>query len=73
MIYDKADEIIQNVFWSLLSRYKIVKFSWKHKLKEAILYFDCVNLFHYKYHKISLKLGCHINNLLLGWKTKKQQ
>ena len=52
MIYDKADEVIQEVFESLLSRYQT---GLEESMKGSDLIFDCVNLFHYKYHKINLK------------------
>ena len=52
MIYDKAEEVIQELFESLLCRCQT-------SLEESMIYtdfiFDCVNLLHYKCYKINLK------------------
>ena len=54
MIYDKADEVIQELLESLLSRCQI---RLETSMKGSDFTFGCVNLLHYKYHKINLKHG----------------
>ena len=68
MLYDKADKVIQELFESLLSRYQI-----EEPIKGGYIIFDCVNLLHYKCHKINPKRsGSYIDSP--DWiKTKKQQ
>ena len=50
IIYERADEFIQELLESLFSRYKEL-------MKGTDFIFDCVNLFHYTSHKINLKRG----------------
>ena len=54
MTFDKADEVVQELFESLLSRYKI---GLEARMKGSNFIFNCVNLLHYKCHKIILKRG----------------
>ena len=54
MIYDKADEVIKEPFHSLLSRYQT---SLEELMKHSDFIFDCVNLMHFKCHKIDLNCG----------------
>ena len=54
MINDKADEVMEEFFQSLLSRYQI---RLEISMKGSDFIFDCVHLFYYKRHKISFKRG----------------
>ena len=54
MIQDKADEIIEKPFESLLKRYQI---GLELSMKGSDFIFDCVHLLHYKCHKINLNCG----------------
>ena len=47
MINDKADEIIEELFKSLLSRYQI---GLKTSMRGSDLIFDYIHLLYYKYH-----------------------
>ena len=54
MINDKADEVIEKSFQSLLSTYQI----WlETSMRGGDFSFDCVHLLYYKWHKISFKQG----------------
>ena len=46
MIYGKADEVIEECFESLFSRYQI---GLEQSMEGSDFIFDCVNLLHYKY------------------------
>ena len=48
MIYDKADEVIKELFESLLSRYQI---GLETSIEGSDLIFDCVDLSFYKCQK----------------------
>ena len=50
MINDKVDEVIEELFQSLLSRYLIVL---KTSMKCSDFGIDCVHLLYYKGHKIN--------------------
>ena len=54
MIQDKADEIIEKPFESLLKKYQI---GLELSMKGSDFIFDCVHLLHYKCHKINLNCG----------------
>ena len=54
MVYDKADQTIQELFESLRYRYKT---GLEKSMKRSDFIFDCINLLHYKCHKINLKRG----------------
>ena len=54
MIYDKADEVIQERFESPISGYHI---GLENLMKGSGFIFDCFNLLHYKCHKINLNRG----------------
>ena len=54
MINDKADEVIEKLFQSLLSRYQI---GLEISMKDSDVMFGCVHLLYYKCHKINFKLG----------------
>ena len=54
MIYGNPDEIIEEIFDSLLSRYQVVL---ETQMRLINFIFDCVNLLHYKCYKINLKRG----------------
>ena len=54
MICDEADEVIQELFASLPCRYQT---GLEESMKSRYIIFDCVNLLHYKCHKINLKWG----------------
>ena len=51
MIYDQEDKVIQEGCESLLSRYQA---GIEESIKISDFVFDCVNLLHYKYHKLIL-------------------
>ena len=57
VIYDKANEVIEKIFESLLSRYQIVIETSK---KRSDFIFDGVNLLYYKCHKINFNVVDHI-------------
>ena len=63
MSHDKADEVIEELFESLLSRYLI---GLKTPVKGSDFIFDCVDLLHYKCHKINLNCGGSYQILLTG-------
>ena len=50
MTYDNPDKIIEELFDSLLSRYQIYL---EIRMRASDFIFDCVNLLHYKCHKIN--------------------
>ena len=54
MKYDKADEVFEERFEWLLSRYQIDLVT---TMKGSIFFFDCVNLLHCKCHKVNLNHG----------------
>ena len=60
MTYDNLDEIIEELFESLLSRWKIGS---ETRMRDNDFIFDCVNLLYYKCHKINFKRG--ISNVLI--------
>ena len=70
MIYDQADEVIGELFESLLYRYQI---KMKTLMEGSNFIFDCINLFHNKCDRINLN-GSGLDIDPLSWiKTKKQQ
>ena len=54
MINDKADEVKEKIFESLLSRHQIGS---KTSLKSTDFIFDCVHSLNYKCYKINSKRG----------------
>ena len=54
MIHNKADEVIEEIFLSLLSRCQI---RIETSTKSSGFAFDCVHILHYKYHKINPNRG----------------
>ena len=52
--YDYADEIVEEVFESLLSRHQI---GLETSMKGSNFIFDAVNVLSYKCHKIDFKRG----------------
>ena len=54
MIYDNANEVIEEYFESLLNRYQIWLETW---IRDSDLIFNCVYLVHFKCHKIDLNRG----------------
>ena len=48
----KEDEVIQELFESVLSKYQT---DLEESMKGGNFIFDCVNLLHYKCHRINLK------------------
>ena len=54
MIGKETDEVIKELFESLLSRYQIDS---KESMKGINFVFDCTDLLHYKRHKISFNSG----------------
>ena len=61
VIYDKADEVIQDLFQSPFSKYQI---GLEISMKGRDFIFDCVNVLYHKCHKIYLKRsGSYINSL----------
>ena len=52
MIYDNPDEIIEERFDLLLSKYQI---GLETQMKRSDFIFDCVNLLYYKCYKTNLK------------------
>ena len=55
MVYDKSDEVIKEVFESLLNRYNRYNIRLQTSMIVCDFNFDCENLLHYKCHKINLK------------------
>ena len=51
IIYGKTDEVIKERFQSLLNRYQI---GLETSMKGSDFIFHCINLLHYKCHKINL-------------------
>ena len=54
MINDKADEVIEEIFLSLLSRYQI---GLETLMKGGELVFRCFHLLYYRCHKINPNRG----------------
>ena len=54
MTYDNANEVIKEIFQSLLSSYQI---GLETSMRGSDFIFDCVNLLYYKCHKINIKHG----------------
>ena len=54
MVYGKVGKTIQRIFKLFVSRYQI---GLEDSIKDSAFVFDCVNLLHCKYHKITLKCG----------------
>ena len=54
IIYDKADEVIKEPFESLFNRYQT---GLETSMRDSDFAFDCVNLLHYRCHKVNLKRG----------------
>ena len=54
MVYGKVGKIIQRIFKLFVSRHQI---RLEDSIKDSDFVFDCVNLLHCKYHKITLKCG----------------
>ena len=52
MINEKADEVIEECFQSLLNRYQI---RLETLTSGSDFIFDCVNFLYYKFHKINLR------------------
>ena len=67
MSHDNANEVVNELFESLLSRYQIgLENQW-----EGDFIFDSVERLYYKYHKINLKSGgSYIDSLGLDKKEK---
>ena len=65
MIYDDANEVTEQLFESLLSRYQI---GLETTMRVSDFFFDYVNLIYYKYHKIMSILNAvvHISILQTG-------
>ena len=68
MINDKQDEIIKELFHSLLPRYQI---GLDTSMKSSNFIFDCVKVLQYKYHRIKVKRGGSDIDSLDWMKTKK--
>ena len=54
MTYKNANEVIKEIFESLLSRYQI---GLKTSMKESHFIFDLIQLLFYKYREVNLKCG----------------
>ena len=54
MINDKADEIMEELLQSLLSRYRV---GLETSIKGSEFVFDCIHLLYYKYHKTNPNRG----------------
>ena len=52
MTYDNTDEVIEEIFESLLSRYQI---GLKTSMKRSDFIFDSIQMLYYKCHKINFK------------------
>ena len=52
--HDKANQVIENLFQSLLSRYQIPL---EISTKDCEFVFDCAHLLYYKYHRINPNRG----------------
>ena len=60
MINDKADEVIEEPFPSLLSKYQT---GLEKSMKGSDFLFDCVHLLHYKYYEINFECnGSYIDS-----------
>ena len=69
-INDKADEVIEDIFESLLCRYQI---SLKESIKGSDFISDYIHLVHFKCYKINLILGGSYIDSPDWRKTKRQQ
>ena len=70
MIYDKPDEVIKELFESLLKRYQI---GTETSMKTSNFIFYCVNLLYQKCHNINLNHGGSYIDSPDCKKAKKQQ
>ena len=60
MINDRADEVIEELFQSILSRYQI---GLEKSMKDSEFVFDCIHLLYQKYHKTnSNQSGSYIDS-----------
>ena len=59
LINDKADEVIEELFQSLLSKYEIGLETW---IRVSNFIFDSVHLLYYKFHKNAKKGGSYIDS-----------
>ena len=50
MIYDNADEVVDELLESLLNVYQ---FGLERSMRSSDIIFDCVHLLYYKYYKIN--------------------
>ena len=66
--YDKSNEVIEETFELLLSRYQVIL---ETTMKGSIFMFGSVNLLYYKCHKINFKRGSSYNDSPEWIKTKK--
>ena len=70
MISDKADEIIEELFQSLLNRYQI---RLETLMRVSDFIFDCVNLLYSKCHKVNFKRGGSYIDCCDWIKNKKEE
>ena len=70
MISDKADEITEELFQSLLNRYQI---RLETLMRVSDFIFDCVNLLYSKCHKINFKRGGSYIDCCDWIKNKKEE
>ena len=54
MINDKANEVIEKLFESLLNQYKI---GLETSMRGSDFFFDCIHLLYYKCHKVNFQWG----------------
>ena len=52
MINDKANEVIEKLFESLLNQYKI---GLETSMRGSDFFFDCIHLMYYKCHKVNFQ------------------
>ena len=69
ILYDNTNEVVNELFESLLSRYQI---GLETSMRRSDFIFDLVQLFYYKCHKINFKRGGSYIDFL-DWIKKKQQ
>ena len=67
IIYNKADEVIKELFKSLLKRYQI---GFETSMKSRNFIFDCVHLLYKKCYNVSLNRGGYIGSL--DWTNDKK-
>ena len=70
LINDKADEVVEELFESLLNKYQN---NLEKSIKDGDILFDYVDLLYYKCHKVNLCVKIGVNHIWFTLLDKKKQ